>query len=417
MTDRPPAPSQAPPAADPRAYAIVTASYWAFTLTDGALRMLVLFHLHAVGYTPLEVVSLFVFYELFGIVTTAVGGWLGARTGLRTTLCAGLALQILACSLLAARATELTVALVLVVQALSGIAKDLTKTSAKSYVKLLVPAGDRRGLMRWVALLTGSKNALKGAGFFVGGGLLAWLGFGPANLVLAGTLAVALVAAFVSLPAAMGKAPGRARLRDVVSRDRRVRWLAAARMFLFGARDVWFVFALPIFLVDSLAWSTAGSGAFLALWVIGYGAVQALAPKFVTRGAAHAPDGRHVLGWTAALLIPVIGLTVSIAQQQGASALELGIGLGIYGALFAANSAIHSFLIVDYAAGPRVSLEVGFYYMANATGRLLGTVLSGALFGWAGMGVDGLVACLVAAAVLVLASTACAVPLRAAEQG
>jgi len=282
-----------------RDYAVITGTYWVFTLTDGALRMLVLLHLHELGRTPFEIASLFLFYELFGVLTNFFGGWLGARRGLKLTLFAGVALQIGALGLLAAAASSLTVPVVMIAQAVSGTAKDLTKISAKSYVKQVVPEGDRRGLMRWVAILTGSKNTLKGVGFFVGGLLLTTLGFRHACLAMAVVLVVALIVATVLLPAATGRASREVGLRHLLSRDARVNWLAAARFFLFAARDIWFVLALPIFLASVLGWSHPQVGAALAGWVIFYGLIQAAAPAYVG-------DGHGRLGaWTAALLLPL----------------------------------------------------------------------------------------------------------------
>src|SRR4051812_22599113 len=180
-----------------RHYVTVTAAYWAFTLTDGALRMVVLLHFNQIGYTPVQLAFLFLLYEFFGIVTNLLGGWLAARTGLRLTLVLGLALQVVALALLALLNGEwsmaLSVAYVMGCQAVSGIAKDLTKMSAKSAVKVLVPQGDGSGLFKWVAVLTGSKNALKGAGFFVGGFLLSALGFRGALFVMSAGVLVVLM--------------------------------------------------------------------------------------------------------------------------------------------------------------------------------------------------------------------------------
>ena len=406
-----------------RDYAVITGTYWVFTVTDGALRMLVLLHLHQLGYSPLEIASLFVLYELFGVVTNLVGGWIGARYGLRSTLFSGLALQIAGFALLAANAESLTLGLVMVAQAMSGTAKDLTKMSAKSYVKLVVPEGDQHGLMRWVALLTGSKNTLKGAGFFVGGALLTALGFQGATLAMAVALAVTLIASYLLLPSAAGRASGKVRLGDLVSRDARVRWLSASRLFLFGARDIWFVLALPIFLSSALGWSHAQVGGFLALWVIGYGIVQALAPRYVGGrerpgggGDGRLPANARTLGaWTLALVVPLGGMLAALAAGVS-PAPTLVIGLIAFAVVFATDSAVHSYLIVSYAEADRVSLSVGFYYMANAAGRFTGTVLSGALFQAAGEGLDGLVICLAGSLLFVLVSAGLCVPLRSAEE-
>ena len=280
---------------DLRSYAVVTGTYWVFTVTDGALRMLVLLYLHELGYSPLSLASLFIFYEFFGIVTNLVGGWLGARFGLNTTLFTGVSLQIVACTMLALGVDALTVPYVMAAQALSGIAKDLTKMSSKSYVKLVVPEDDSHGLMRWVSLITGSKNTLKGAGFFTGGLLLQAVGFAGACWGMAAALALATVVSAALLPRGAGRIAGKAKFSSVFSKDHRINWLAAARLFLFGSRDVWFVVALPVFLASSLGWSFTTVGGFLALWIIGYGIVQASRASLHRgarpRGKTHAPHG------------------------------------------------------------------------------------------------------------------------------
>ncbi len=386
-----------------REYAVVTAAYWAFTLTDGALRMLVLLHLSLMGYGPLEVASLFLFYEFFGVVTNLAGGYLGARFGLRTTLLLGLALQIVACALLAALAP--TVPLVMAAQALSGVAKDLTKMSSKSYVKLVVPD---KGLLRYVAVLTGSKNALKGVGFFLGGVLLGTAGFEGGCGGMAGALGLALVAALLLLPRAPA-ASSRTKFSAVFSDDPRINWLSLARFFLFGSRDVWFVLALPVFLAADLGWSSSGVGAFLALWVIGYGAVQALSPLHVRR-----PTARTLGWWTLGLVVPLGAIL--LALRLGAPLTPtLVLGLAAFGVVFATDSAVHSYLVVAYAGREKVALAVGFYYMANAGGRLVGTLLSGAVFEAAGMGEDGLAACIAVSLGLVVLSRLACGPLAGAE--
>ena len=398
---------------DVRNYAVVSGAYWAFTLTDGALRMLVLLHLHDLGYAPLEVASLFLFYELFGVVTNLVGGWLGARFGLKSTLFSGLSLQVVACGLLAWRADALTVPLVMLSQGLAGVAKDLTKMSAKSYIKQVVPEGDARGLMKWVALLTGSKNALKGVGFFLGGGLLAWVGFAGACAGMAVGLVVAALGAAALLPRAVGKAK-KASVGGLLAKDARINWLSAARLFLFGSRDVWFVLAVPVFLSADLGWSHPEVGGFMAAWVIAYGFVQAAAPAWVSGRRREPPTAGRLLGWTGGLLVP-LGTILTLLHCGVSARLVLTVGLFAFGAVFAANSAIHSFLIVRYSDRDDVALNVGFYYMANAAGRLLGTVLSGAVFQAAGLGLAGLRSCLAVSFVMVLGSAFLCVPLRRAE--
>ena len=385
--------------ADLRSYAVVTAAYWADTIADGASRVLVLFFFYERGYSPLEVASLFLFYELFGILTNLVGGWLAVRLGLKATLLAGLSTQLVALLALAlAPGAWLVVPYVMAAQALSGIAKDLTKMSSKSAVRLVVPSDAPDALFRWVAILTGSKNALKGVGFFLGGLLLTLVGFRAALLVLAALVLVVLFAAAARIDGGLGSPDPQARLAQMFSHSRPVNMLAAARLCLFASRDVWFVVGLPVFLRSELRWSFWQVGAFLALWVIGYGAVQAAAPRVL--GSAHQPDG-----WTAALLaFALAGLPAAIALLLSAdldATLVVTGGLIAFGVVFALNSSVHSYLILAYADSRKVAMNVGFYYMANAGGRLAGTVLSGLLYEW-----RGLVACLWAAVALVLAAAA-----------
>lgn len=359
-----------------RQYLLVTGNYWAFTLTDGALRMLVVLHFHTLGYTPLEIAALFLFYEIFGVITNLVGGYLGARVGLNRTMNIGLALQVIALLILTVPAAWLTVPLVMGAQAMSGIAKDLNKMSAKSSIKLLVPNAQQATLYKWVAILTGSKNALKGVGFFLGGMLLATLGFKGAMLLMAAALAVVWVCSLVFLKKDLGKASAKPKFRDVLSKSRAINILSAARMFLFGARDVWFVVALPVYLSSVFGWDFWLVGGFMASWVIGYGIVQSVAPSITRTRSGRVPDGRAALLWA----LPLAGLPAGIAlglDSGFAPQIVLVGGLLIFGALFAVNSSLHSYLIVSYAKDDGVSLDVGFYYMSNAMGRLIGTLLSG----------------------------------------
>jgi predicted MFS family arabinose efflux permease len=368
-----------------RQYLLVTGNYWAFTLTDGALRMLVVLHFHALGYSPLQIAALFLFYELFGVITNLVGGYLGARLGLNRTMNVGLGMQVAALLMLTVPVAWLTIPWVMGAQALSGIAKDLNKMSAKSSIKLLVPDGQQGKLYRWVAILTGSKNALKGVGFFLGGALLALLGFKGALLAMAGVLALIWIGSLILLKKDLGKARAKPRFRDILSKCRAINILSAARMFLFGARDVWFVVALPVYLSSVFGWDFWEVGGFLAAWVIGYGIVQSFAPNITGKKRGHVPDGRAAFLWALALAgLPAaiaLGLNTGLSQQ----AVLLG-GLMVFGALFAVNSSLHSYLIVSYAKEDGVSLDVGFYYMSNAMGRLIGTLLSGAVYQVYGLG-------------------------------
>ncbi|MDY6850280.1 MAG: organoarsenical effux MFS transporter ArsJ [Thermodesulfobacteriota bacterium] len=374
---------------DLRNYTLVTGAYWGFTLTDGALRMLVLLHFHALGYTPVQIAFLFLFYEFFGIVTNLVGGWIGAHFGLKLTLFAGLALQILALSMLALLdpgwSVVVSVAYVMAAQALSGIAKDLTKMSSKSAIKVLIPEDAQGALFKWVAILTGSKNALKGAGFFLGGVLLTALGFRGALYAMAAGLAVVLAAAVLSLPREMGRVKKKVAFSSILSKSREINLLSAARLFLFGARDIWFVVGLPVFLSARLGWGHAEVGGFLALWVIGYGGVQALAPNLLRRGLAGGTPkgGAASLG---AFSLAVLTALIALGVHAGLSPwVTVVAGLALFGLVFALNSAVHSYLILAYTESDEVALNVGFYYMANAAGRLVGTLLSGVVFQVAGL--------------------------------
>jgi MFS family permease len=385
-----------------RNYALVTGAYWVETLVDGATRMLVLFYFYELGYSPFTIASLFIFYEVFGIVTNLVGGWLAARWGLRTTLFMGLGTQVLAVGMLAlAPEAWLVVPYVMVSQSFSGIAKDLTKMSSKSAVKLVVPEGDESSLYRWVAVLTGSKNALKGVGFFLGGLMLTLLGFRASMAILGVVVLATLVAVMALMHGHLGRPDATARFKHMFSNERAVNVLAAARIFLFASRDVWFVVGLPVYLETVLGWTFWQTGGFLAIWVIGYGIVQASAPRFVRRrgqeGGAE-PDGRTAtwLAFVLALLPAAIAVSLSLDFDPTA---VLVLGLIAFGVVFAMNSAVHSFLILAYSDHDRATMNVGFYYMANAGGRLAGTILSGLLYQW-----QGLTACLWASVACVLAA-------------
>ncbi len=367
-----------------RQYLLVTFNYWNFTLTDGALRMLVVLYFHDLGYGTLAIASLFLFYEFFGVVTNLVGGWLGARLGLNRTMNIGLGMQIIALTMLAVPAVWLTIPWVMAAQALSGIAKDLNKMSAKSAIKTLVPDDNQNALYKWVAILTGSKNALKGAGFFMGGLLLSLIGFQASVLVMAGVLSLVWIGSLIGLKSEMGKAKHKPKFSQIFSKSASINILSAARLFLFGARDVWFVVALPVYLGSVFGWDHLWVGGFLASWVMAYGVVQGLAPKITGKAQGRVPDGAAALYW-ALLLAAITGVIAYAVQMEWYPEWIIVVGLMIFGAVFAVNSSLHSYLIVRYAQGDGVSLDVGFYYMANAMGRLIGTVLSGWVFQMAGL--------------------------------
>ncbi len=371
-----------------RQYMLVPVNYWNFTLTDGALRMLVVLYFYDLGYSSLAIASLFLFYEFFGVVTNLIGGWLGARLGLNRTMNIGLGLQIIALLMLAVPASWLTIPWVMAAQALSGIAKDLNKMSAKSAIKTLVPENAQGALFNWIAILTGSKNALKGAGFFLGGALLSLIGFQYAVAAMAAVLVLVFIGSVMSLKSDLGKAKNKPKFSDIFSKSASVNILSAARLFLFGARDVWFVIALPIYLGSVFGWDHSAVGGFLALWVIGYGVIQGFAPKITGSKSEHPPAGRAAIGGALALSL-VTGLIAYGGQIQWHPEGGIIGGRMLVGAVFAGNSSLHSYLIGSYAKDDGVSLDVGFYYMANAMGRLIGTILSGWVFQlW------GLAACL-----------------------
>ncbi|PQJ88122.1 organoarsenical effux MFS transporter ArsJ [Aliivibrio sifiae] len=366
-----------------RQYMIVTFNYWNFTITDGALRMLVVLYFHDLGYSTLVIASLFLFYEFFGVVTNLLGGWLGARLGLNKTMNVGLIMQVFALLMLALPSVWLTIPWVMAAQALSGVAKDLNKMSAKSAIKTLVPSDQEGALYKWIAILTGSKNALKGAGFFLGGLLLTTIGFQLAVIAMASVLFVVFIGSVFLLDGDMGKAKSKPKFTQLFSKSKEINTLSAARLFLFGARDVWFVVALPIYLGSVFGWGHSLVGGFLALWVIAYGFVQGFAPKITGKAQGRTPDGRSALWWVG-LLTVVTGIIAYLVQIEWQAEYTIVIGLLIFGAVFAINSSLHSYLIVSYAKGDGVSMDVGFYYMANAMGRLVGTVLSGLVFQLAG---------------------------------
>jgi MFS family permease len=402
-------------AAGTRNYAIVTAAYWGFTLTDGALRMLVLLHFFRLGYSPFTLAFLFLLYEAAGIAANLIGGWLATRFGIARMLAVGLATQICGFLMLSAVspdwAAALSVAWVVAAQGICGVAKDLTKTASKSAIRLT--AGQASGrLFKWVAFFTGSKNAMKGVGFFLGGLLLEVLGFRGALWAMAAALLLVLAGVVLSLPPLMGKARASKSARELFAKNRGVNLLAAARVFLFGARDVWFVVGLPVFLYAS-GWTFTMVGGFLALWTIGYGVVQASAPALVRRSAdglsSEVPAARL---WSLALaLVPAL-LAGALLADVARPDLVVVAGLALFGVLFAVNSSVHSYLILAYAGSEKAAEDVGFYYAANATGRFGGILASGLLFG-----LGGLPACLLGSALMLAACWALTLLLPAERAG
>jgi predicted MFS family arabinose efflux permease len=366
-----------------RNYIIVTASYWGFTLVDGALRMLVLFHFFRLGYSPFTLAFLFLLYEAAGIAANLAGGYFASKFGIPRMLAIGQALQIAGLLMLSALdpgwSAAASVAWVVAAQGIAGVAKDLTKTASKSAIKATSAEGSGQ-LFRWVAWFTGSKNAMKGIGFFLGGLLLDLVGFTHALWMMAALLAVVFVAGLVLLPSELGKAKSSKTMKELFGKSRGVNLLAAARIFMFGARDVWV-------------------GGFLAAWTIAYGFVQAIAPSLVTRSAdglsREIPSARF---WAAVLAaVPIVLAIVMIWIPIGRPDLLIVAGLALFGLPFAVNSSLHSYLILAYAGAEKAAEDVGFYYAANAAGRLLGITLSGVLYQH-----GGIVGCLAGSAVMLL---------------
>lgn len=382
-------------------YLLITLNYWAFTLTDGALRMLVTLYFYQLGYEPFAIAMLFIFYEVFGVVTNLVGGWLGARIGLNKTMNIGLVLQVVALSMLVVPHEFLSVAWVMLAQAFSGIAKDLNKMSAKSSIKFLVKEDNEHAqspLFLWVARLTGSKNALKGLGYFLGGILLATFGFQQSILYMAITLLIIALGSIRYLSHSHGIMKYKPKFTEVFSKNASLNYLSAARMCLFASRDVWFVVALPVYLMSTLDWQHASVGAFLACWIIGYGLVQAKTPKILERIAHQKATGKQLAFWAIQLAIFMLLIVVGL-YFGGDAEIILVIGLIVFGIIFAINSSAHSYAIISLARNESVSMDVGFYYMANALGRLVGTVCSGWIFQQ-----YGLLHCLLVSAFLALLS-------------
>jgi len=397
-----------------RNYLIVTASYWGFTLVDGALRMLVLLHFFNLGYSPFALSFLFLLYEVAGIVANVAGGWLATLFGIPAMLAVGQALQVAGLLMLSALDPGWTalasVVWVVAAQGISGLAKDFTKTASKSAIK--ASSAESSGqLFSWVAWFTGSKNAMKGAGFFVGGFLLDAAGFKPALYLMAALIGLVFLFGIVMLPRDLGKAKSSKSIRELFAKSRGVNLLAAARVVLFGARDVWFVVGLPVFLYAN-GWRFVEVGTFLATWTVAYGLIQAAAPRLVTRSndglSAEIPAARLWAGILTA--IPAALALLLATGDLSRPDLFLAVGLALFGIPFAVNSSLHSYLILAYAGSEKAAEDVGFYYAANALGRLIGILLSGALYQ-----LSGITGCLVGSAVMLAACWAITLilPIRA----
>jgi len=371
-------------------YIVVTTAYWTFMLTDGALRMLVLLYFHDLGYSPINLAFIFLIYEFFGVLTNMVGGWIANIFGLKSTLTSGLFFQVIAIVMLSFLDKQwnlsFSVPFIMITQSLSGIAKDLTKMSSKTAVKFLTPKDDKTSLFRWVSILTGSKNAIKGLGFFVGAALLQFCGFQESLWIMAVLLTIVLTLSNYNLPKHIGDMkPKQIRFLETFKNSREINILSTVRVFLFGARDIWFVVGTPLFLTTTFGWTFTYVGTFMACWVIVYGFFQAFAPKLIRlRTKGESPKGKEAFELSCILTLVIAMILTGFIFDWRADITIVG-GLFIFGSVFALNSALHSFLILDYAKHDKAAVNVGFYYMANAIGRFVGTLLSGVLYQYGGL--------------------------------
>ena len=382
---------------------LITFSYWFFMLTDGALRMLVLLHFHTLGFSPLQLAYLFLLYEFFGMVTNLTAGWIAKKIGLNITLYSGLFLQILSLLLLTQIdknwSITLSVIFVMATQGLSGIAKDLTKMSSKSSVKLLAPDNNSK-LFQWVSFMTGSKNAVKGFGFLLGSLLLTFIGFKPSLFFMAAFLSITLILVLILLKDKLSTTKKDTKFSEVFSKNKNINYLSLGRVFLFGARDTWLVVGLPIFLYSLLSNGSTESnhkaffviGTFMAGWTVFYGFVQSITPKLVSNNNS---TRKQIEFWASALaVIPLFLIPLNFYTHDFLLHITIFV-LFVFGFVFAINSSIHSFLILKFTDKNRVTLDVGFYYMSNAFGRLMGTLLSGLSYQYGGFS-----ACVLVAAIL-----------------
>jgi predicted MFS family arabinose efflux permease len=203
---------------------------------------------------------------------------------------------------------------------------------------------------------------------------------------MAGMLAIVLVGVMLALPRTLGKAKSSQSFRELFAKSRAINLMAAARIFMFGSRDVWFVVGLPVYLYG-FGWRYMQVAGFVAAWTIAYGAVQAVAPQVVTRSrdglSREVPAARL---WGSILTVIPAALAILLRMPGvGRPDLILVVGLLVFGFVFAVISSLHSYLILAYAGSEKAAEDVGFYYAANAAGRLVGIMLSGVLTEVAGM--------------------------------
>lgn len=390
-------------------FVVISSSYLLFTITDGGVRTIVLFNAFERDFTAFQVSLMFVLYELAGVVTNFLAGIAGARWGLRSTLLAGLCLQVVGIGMLFGWQKSFTkteaIIFVTVAQMLSGIAKDLVKLGGKAVTKLVTPEGKEGRLFKMVSMITGLKNSLKGVGMFIGAALVQVTYFGALGTML-GIVLLAVPWAVLSLESDLGRMRREnITLSSIFKKNHNVNFLSAARFFLFASRDAWFEVPLPFYLrsPEGFGWERAAAGAFLGGWVIMYGQVQSWTPQLFSKPLRQFPANKyHATLWVAILLV-IPALLGSVMQfsdvfqsgtSQAAKIAIVVVALVAFAVVFAVNSSIHSYLVVKYSEGDKVAMNVGFYYMSNAAGRLIGTLVGGALFQWVGDDFnDGLAAC------------------------
>jgi len=228
-----------------RPFVIISITYLLFTVTDGAIRMIVLLHAYSKSFSALQVAVMFTLYELAGVFTNLAAGMMGARWGIRFTLIVGLCLQIFSYGLLFGWnddwSQRTAIIYVTIAQMFAGIAKDLTKLGGKTVTKLVTPEGRHTRLFRLVSLLTGWKNSLKGVGYFRGSALLE-VSYDAALGFMIGLIVIAMPFAIFGLDKNLGTAKKKnASLKEIFVLDNfNLNVLSLARLFLFASRDFWF---------------------------------------------------------------------------------------------------------------------------------------------------------------------------------
>ncbi|KAK9829657.1 hypothetical protein WJX72_007147 [[Myrmecia] bisecta] len=402
-------------------FAIISLAYILFTTTDGAVRMIVLLHAYQQGFTALALAGIFSGYELAGVVVNLLAGVAGARWGIKATLLGGLSFQMVALGMLLGWQTSWgqaqAIVYISVSQVLNGVAKDLTKLGGKTVTKLVTPDEKQQALFKLVAWITGFKNSFKGLGYLLGAVLLTvnyYLSIG----IMMGLICAALPFAVSGLSWQLGRSERKnVTLRAVFRMNYNVNMLSAARFFLFASRDLWFEVTLPYFLrspASGIGWGRVLVGLYLAIWIILYGQVQSWSPKFLLKPLGQSPPNKWAAVLWAAVLVACPAAMTGVlfgsnvfgyGVAKGTAVAVMTVILYLFCLVFAVNSAVHSYLIVRYAEGNKVAMNVGFYYMANAGGRLVGTLLSGILYTYVGDSiVQGFGACFAVSVAFVVIS-------------